>query len=260
MIAKVVNDAEADGCRLGSIRPTKEDHKDAEDIARYCRNEMTDESRTKLIEKMQEWDLSGDRRLGLKEFFTAITVSLSEMDLDINVTPGAVQVMYDSMDKDGDGHLEFSEIESWLDAQMTRLRLALRRVRLFSNFDDDEIVKLQMAMVEQPFKKDEWVFHQGEEGNTFYVVLSGTCDVLRTDEGLEEHCLAKLGPGDFFGERSLLKNEPRFGGIVATDKNGLQTMSISRETFEKAMGAPLSSMVTSEYCLTRQRSTKTSVL
>ena len=91
----------------------------------------------------------------------------------------------------------------------------------------------------------------GDEGESFYVIVGGACEVLRTEVGYSEPiCLAKLGTGDFFGERSLLKSEVRYAGIRATegkDAQGLETMFITAKDFEHAMGAPLSAMVPDEY-------------
>ena len=123
----------------------------------------------------------------------------------------------------------------------------MRRVSVFSNLGEQDLGALQDAMRETPIKSGEWVFHQGDEGEAFYVVLQGTGDVLRTEEaGSEPVCLAKLQPGDVFGERSLLKSEKRYAGILATGDEGLKTMSISKEGFEKVLG-PLHLLVPDKY-------------
>lgn len=235
--------------KIGFVLPTEKDKADAAEIARFIRNDMSDDSVAGLLMKLQEWDQDGDRVLGLKEFFRALCSALE--GTSVVPTPGAVQVLFDEMDGDGNGKVEFSELDEWFDANKVRLRLALRRVRVFANLGEPNIIKLQNAMKEKSFQKDEWVFAQGDEGESFYVIVGGACEVLRTEVGYSEPiCLAKLGTGDFFGERSLLKSEVRYAGIRATegkDAQGLETMFITAKDFEHAMGAPLSAMVPDEY-------------
>ena len=57
--------------------------------------------------------------------------------------------------------------------------------------------------------------------------------------------LARLGEGATFGERALLKSEPRFANIQATSK--LKTMCISKEGFERALGATLHELLEDKY-------------
>ncbi|EFN52025.1 hypothetical protein CHLNCDRAFT_54794 [Chlorella variabilis] len=55
------------------------------------------------------------------------------------------------------------------------------------------------------------VIRKGEEGDTFYIIEEGGCTVVG-EEGQE---LAKLGPTAYFGERALLRNEPRAATVLA---------------------------------------------
>merc|ERR1711988_7763 len=92
-------------------------------------------------------------------------------------------------------------------------------------------------MSECSFSAGAAVFHQGEPGDDFFCITSGTAQVLRRDEdGSNEDpkVIAELTEGDAFGERALLKNEPRFAGVVATTP--LQCQSISRDLFETVVG------------------------
>ena len=237
--------------RLGFYVPTEQDRLDAEAVARYCRNELGDEGRAQLLAKIQEWDLDGSRTLDLKEFYQSMIISMD--GTGIRITPAAMQVLFDSMDDDGDGKIRFTELEQWLDVAMLKLRLALRRVRIFANLSESDIIKLQRAMRELAFERDEWVFRQGDVGDTFFVVLSGAAEVLRNEQndsnGGENVCLAKLEAGDFFGERCMMKNEVRYAGIKATgsaESEGLETMSITRKAFESVLG-PLQTHVPDKY-------------
>ena len=54
------------------------------------------------------------------------------------------------------------------------------------------------------------IVRQGEIGTGFFIVVSGAVRVVRDGE-----TLAELGPGDFFGELSVLDREPRLAQVVS---------------------------------------------
>jgi hypothetical protein len=88
------------------------------------------------------------------------------------------------------------------------------------------------------FKPEEVVFEQGDKGTVFYVVLEGTASVLIDIDGDgDETEVAKITAGGYFGERALLKDEPRAATIQA--QTLFKVMSITRAKFEEILG-PLS--------------------
>jgi rhodanese-related sulfurtransferase len=69
-----------------------------------------------------------------------------------------------------------------------------------------EIVKMIPTIV---FPPGSIVFRQGEPGDSFYIIRSGRIRAFRSDEKGVETELGVLGPGDGFGELSLLTGNPR---------------------------------------------------
>jgi small-conductance mechanosensitive channel/CRP-like cAMP-binding protein len=94
------------------------------------------------------------------------------------------------------------------DAAAERVGL-LRRVALFSELDDDDYPQLAESMERLVLPAHETVFLRGDSGDTLYVVAEGSLDVLVPSGDRDAHRIATLGPGDFFGEMSLLTGEPR---------------------------------------------------
>ncbi|WP_164821706.1 methyl-accepting chemotaxis protein [Paenibacillus koleovorans] len=78
----------------------------------------------------------------------------------------------------------------------------------------------------------EILFRSGDHGEEMFVVLSGTIEIFLEQEGCQIS-VAKLGPGDFLGEMSLLEGLPRSGtAITATP---CELVSLGHESFRKLM-------------------------
>ena len=80
-----------------------------------------------------------------------------------------------------------STLSKALQAVNDRLLAALRLVEAFNDLPSETIIKLRDAMSDARFEAGETVFEQGEQGDAFYVILSGNAHVWRTnDEGEEQ--------------------------------------------------------------------------
>ena len=94
---------------------------------------------------------------------------------------------------------------SAIPAQAT-LKDMLRQVSYFANFSDLEIRQLIEIGHRQRSPAGTTLFHEGDAGNSFYILLEGKIDILA--EKLNRH-LATIEPGHFFGEVALLLGVPR---------------------------------------------------
>ncbi len=82
--------------------------------------------------------------------------------------------------------------------------------------DEYERAKLADAFKEEWHEAGSAVIREGEEGNCFYLVMSGEAIATKTMElGKPPVEVFKYHPGDYFGERALIKNEPRAANIIA---------------------------------------------
>ena len=71
-------------------------------------------------------------------------------------------------------------------------------------------------------QSDDYFFREGDAGDCLYVVRSGTAIVQRTWDG-QPIVLARIGPGDCFGEMSLIDLQRRFASVKAeTDCSVIQ--------------------------------------
>jgi len=107
----------------------------------------------------------------------------------------------------------------------------LKNVALFQPLLQKEINVISKALYENCFSTGEIIFQQGEAGNRFYIVKTGEVDGVVTGDKAETFRLAR---GDFFGERALLKNEPRAATMTALTQ--VVCLVLSRQDFQILMG------------------------
>eukprot|EP00501_MAST-03F_sp_TOSAG23-6_P000472 GSMAST32.ASY1.ANO1.485.1 assembled CDS len=95
----------------------------------------------------------------------------------------------------------------------------LRKVPLLKSLQMSQITRIAETLQSVSYADGEHVVVEGEEGTKFYIVEEGCVEVSQTKEK-QKVVLAKLYSGNFFGERALLKNEPRDATCSAAGKNG----------------------------------------
>ncbi|HLF91111.1 MAG TPA: DUF1003 domain-containing protein [Anaerolineales bacterium] len=105
----------------------------------------------------------------------------------------------------------------------------LREVPLFSEMDDQEVAEIRAIMDELKFRPGQLIVRDGEEGDLFYVVTEGEVHVIIQDATGKELVLHEVGPGGFFGELSMLTNQPRSASVKAV--NHVTTLALERDEF-----------------------------
>jgi CRP-like cAMP-binding protein len=89
-------------------------------------------------------------------------------------------------------------------------RDAVSEMPLVRNLSPGELDVLLSRLVPLSVSAGEVVIRQGGVGDRFYVVLTGEVEVRRDDDPL-----ARLGPGEAFGEIALLLDMPRTATVTA---------------------------------------------
>jgi CRP/FNR family cyclic AMP-dependent transcriptional regulator len=97
----------------------------------------------------------------------------------------------------------------------------LRNVPIFSDLEDKDLLKVVRLGTRQKYKKGNIVVLEQESGAALFVIISGKVKVVRMDEDGREVILSMFGPGEFFGEMSLLDGLARSASVVATLKSEL---------------------------------------
>ena len=96
----------------------------------------------------------------------------------------------------------------------------LSQVPLFHGASDPVLDRLSDASGVLAFDADQPIVLQGQVGNGLYVVVSG---LTRIVQGGTE--LARLGPGDFFGELAVIDQQPRSASVYAVEPTTCLTLA-----------------------------------
>lgn len=106
----------------------------------------------------------------------------------------------------------------------------LGRVDLFAGVDRVTLAKLAAHLHSVPLTSGAVVFREGDPGDAFYLVASGSFGVyVAAQRGLTDTRVSTLGPGAPFGEMALLTNFPRSATIRA-DTDG-EVLRLDRARF-----------------------------
>jgi len=89
-----------------------------------------------------------------------------------------------------------------------------------------------LATQKDSFLKGDVIVREGEKGDIFYLIESGTVEVFKKDSGKEP--VATLTAGQFFGERSLLSEDVRQATCIAA--SDVQCLFLMREDFVLMLG------------------------
>lgn len=95
------------------------------------------------------------------------------------------------------------------------IRKTLKLVRLFEGFSEEDARDFLLWAKRRDVRPGERVIKEGEPGLDMFIVAAGDLSVLKSRDAGEDEQLAKLGPGDSFGEVALLDSGARSASVVA---------------------------------------------
>jgi cAMP-dependent protein kinase regulator len=106
---------------------------------------------------------------------------------------------------------------------------------IFRPLDPKQREDLMRRFVGESLDPGAVVIREGEAGQGLYVVLRGEVTVSR-GQGAHAAELARLGPGEMFGEIALITREPTTASVRASE-HGAAVLFLSRDYFDRLMQA-----------------------
>jgi len=107
----------------------------------------------------------------------------------------------------------------------------LRRVPLFSDLLEGDLVRFADITREREYPRNSVILFEDDPGDSLYIVSTGQVKVVLIGEDGREVILSVLNDGDFFGEMSLIDDEPRSAHVIAMKDSRL--LVLRRDDFQQ---------------------------
>jgi CRP-like cAMP-binding protein len=114
----------------------------------------------------------------------------------------------------------------------------LLQMRTFQMVPPANLQAMFMRMQEVKVEPGKEIVKQGDDGDFFYVIMSGRCIVTRESPGQKPVRLAELDTGSCFGEEALISDSKRNATVTMLTRGSL--MRLSKEDFRNLLNDPLS--------------------
>ncbi|MCP3866681.1 MAG: cyclic nucleotide-binding domain-containing protein [Gammaproteobacteria bacterium] len=165
--------------------------------------------------------------------FTVVVLNKAEV---VRLDSRLLGELVDKAGRKGDGveDLDTGDDDDWMNK--------LLQLRIFQQIPPAHIQKVMMCMEDMNTRQGDVIVNQGDEGDYFYLINKGQCGVSRINApGEEPQQLAKLGPGDSFGEESLLSGQVRMGSITMLTDGHL--LRLRKQDFVRYVKDPVTSVI-----------------
>ena len=104
----------------------------------------------------------------------------------------------------------------------------LRKIPLFAKIDSAKLKLMCFASERLTFKPGQSLFNQGDVGDSAYIIIEGTADVIVANNN-GPLVVAQAGKNDIIGEIAILCDVPRTATVTATSE--LVALRITKELF-----------------------------
>jgi CRP/FNR family transcriptional regulator, cyclic AMP receptor protein len=108
----------------------------------------------------------------------------------------------------------------------------LSRVPLFASLSRAQLGRVGSLAEEASYNAGRVIVKKDDPGKAFYVIVEGRAKVVK-GKIVTARREAELGPGEFFGELSLLDGGPRAATVIAATP--LETIRIERPAFRRLL-------------------------
>jgi CRP/FNR family cyclic AMP-dependent transcriptional regulator len=95
----------------------------------------------------------------------------------------------------------------------------LSHISIFEGLPEAEMSALQELCITRTYPKNTVIINEGDQANAMFICTTGKVKVYVSDENGREFVLNSMGPGEYFGELSLLDDETRSASVITTEKS-----------------------------------------
>jgi len=110
---------------------------------------------------------------------------------------------------------------------------SLSNIELLSDLSSPELAELASEFQWENYELGSEIIKQGQEEHSFYILIKGKADVMIQKEGPRLWRVDTLGPGDTFGEFSLLNGQAACNTILCQEQ--CQVLALGPESFARML-------------------------
>ncbi len=111
----------------------------------------------------------------------------------------------------------------------------LKRTGLFSTFDPDQLQEMTQRVSRITYREGELIVEEGDVGDAFYVIDCGAVRISTLDVNAREIVLARLDPGQYFGEQALFDEIPSRRNASATAIADTELLRLEQTDFRRVL-------------------------
>lgn len=93
----------------------------------------------------------------------------------------------------------------------------LKNIPFFSEISDDVLSDLAACAIRKAFQKNAIIITEGDEAGPLFIILSGKVRVYLSNEDGKMVTLSEQREGSYFGELSLLDDQPRSASVMTVE-------------------------------------------
>ena len=185
-----------------------------------CYKKLANQPTPKLVKKYQSGDAFGELALLYNSPRAATITAVSDT------------VITWVLDRETFNHI----VKEAAQKKREKYENFLKKVDILSTIDPYELMQISDALKTATFKMGDYIIKEGEMGDVFYILEEGSCEATKTLEpGKPDITIKDYHVGDYFGERALIKGEPRACNIIAKSEN-VKVISLDRTSFKRLLG------------------------
>ena len=185
-----------------------------------CYKKFPNEAEPKLVKEYQSGDAFGELAL------------LYNAPRAATITADSDKVITWVLDRETFNHI----VKEAAKKKREKYENFLKNVEIFSTIEQYELMQICDALKTGTFKKGDYIIKEGEMGDVFYILEEGECEATKTLEpGKPDTIIKEYKVGDYFGERALIKGEPRACNIIANSET-VRVISLDRISFKRLLG------------------------
>lgn len=111
----------------------------------------------------------------------------------------------------------------------------LGSISIFRDLDRKELEVISKHIFEKKVEKDSIIFTEGMPGEVFYIILSGSVEIIKKTDDNKEKIMATMRANDIVGEMSLIDSKPRSATGRTCEDSVL--LAITKRNFDEILNS-----------------------